>query len=198
MRTARTNLEVRLSWVELVDPDIPTALAAVPPGRRVVVVPLLLSTGYHDRTDIPAAIRSTRPDAVQAAVLGPDPLLGRALADRLAEAGRRPGDAVVLAAAGSSDPHAVAAVHAQARLLEAELGAPVTAAFGSAASPDVRGAVAAARPGGVAIAPYLLASGFFTDRLADAGADVVAAPLGAHPAVVELALRRYDEASTED
>jgi sirohydrochlorin ferrochelatase len=196
LRTARPNLEVRLSWVELVDPNLPTALAAVPADHRVVVVPLLLSPGYHDRVDIPAAIRSTRPDAVQAAVLGPDPLLAGALADRLAEAGRQPGDAVVLAAAGSSDPEAIAAVHTQAALLAADLDVPVTAAFGSTAQPDVRSAVAAARPGRVAIAPYLLAPGFFTERLAEAGADVVAAALGAHPAVVTLALRRYDEAST--
>jgi len=196
MGAARANLEVRLSWIELVDPDLPTALAAVPAGRRVVVVPLLLSSGYHDRVDIPAAIRSTRPDTVQAAVLGPDPLLAGALADRLAEAGRRPGDTVVLAAAGSSDPAAVAAVHTQAELLAAHLDVPVTAAFGSSAAPDVRSAVAATRPGRVAIAPYLLAPGFFTERLAEAGADVVAAPLGAHPAVVTLALRRYDEVST--
>jgi sirohydrochlorin ferrochelatase len=197
VRTSRPTLEVRPAWVELVEPDVPTALAAVPPGRRVVVVPLLLSSGYHDRVDIPAAIAAARPDALQAAVLGPDPLLAGALADRLAEAGRQPADAVVLAAAGSSEPDAVAAVHAQAELLAAVLEAPVTAAFGSTAAPDVRTAVAAARPGRVAIAPYLLAPGFFADRLGDAGADVVAAPLGPHPAVVTLILRRYDESSTQ-
>jgi len=192
----RPNLDVRLSWLELAEPDVPTALAGVNPERRVVVVPLLLSTGYHDRVDIPAAIAAARPDAAQATVLGPDPLLAGALADRLAAAGRRPGDAVVLAAAGSSDPDAVAAVHAQAELLAGLLTAPVTAAFGSAAEPDVRTAVAAARPGRVAVAPYLLAPGFFAARLADAGADVVAEPLGAHPAVVTLALRRYAAASS--
>ena len=197
VRKARPTLEVRPAWVELVEPDVATALAAVPPGRRVVVVPLLLCSGYHDRVDNPAAIPTARPDALQAAVLGPDPLLAGALADRLAEAGRQPGDAVVLAAAGSADPDAVAAVHAQAELLAAVLDAPVTAAFGSTAAPDVRTAVAAARPGRVAVAPYLLAPGFFADRLGDAGADVVAAPLGAHPAVVTLALRRYDESSTQ-
>jgi sirohydrochlorin ferrochelatase len=196
VRTARPDLDVLLSWIELVEPDFPTTLAEVPPGRPVVVVPLLLSTGYHDRVDIPAAIRTARPDAVRAAALGPHPMLTRALVDRLAEAGRRPGDTVVLAAAGSSDPDAVAAVHSQAALLAAELDAPVTAAFGSTAAPDVRTAVAAARPGRVAIAPYLLAPGFFTDRLAEVGADLVAAPLGAHPAVVDLVLHRYNEAST--
>ena len=126
-------------------------------------------------------------------MLGPDPRLAVALADRLREAGRRPGDAVVLAAAGSSDPAAVASVRTQAGLLAAELGSEVTAAFGSAAAPDVPAAVAAARAGGadrVAIAPYLLAPGHFADRLAAAGADLVAEPLGAHPAVVELVLDR--------
>lgn len=196
LSAASDGVEVRLAWVELVEPDLRTALAAVPADRRVVVVPLLLSSGYHDRVDIPAALADARPAAVQAAVLGPDPLLAAALADRLAEAGRRPGDPVVLAAAGSSDPDAVAAVHTQAELLAAVLDAPVTAAFGSAAEPDVRTAVAAARPGRVALAPYLLAPGFFADRLAEAGADLVAAPLGAHPAVVELARRRFEEAST--
>ena len=115
------------------------------------------------------------------------------MADRLREAGRRPGDAVVLAAAGSSDPTAIASVRTQADLLSAELGTGVTVGLGSAAAPDVPAAVAAARATGaerVAIAPYLLAPGHFAARLAGAGADLVAAPLGAHPAVVELALDR--------
>jgi sirohydrochlorin ferrochelatase len=42
----------------------------------------------------------------------------------------------------------------------------------------------------VAIAPYLLAPGHFADRLAVAGADLVAEPLGAAPALVELVLDR--------
>jgi sirohydrochlorin ferrochelatase len=53
--------------------------------------------------------------------------------------------------------------------------------------------VAAARAAGadrVTIAPYLLTPGHFADRLAAAGADLVAEPLGAHPAVVDLVLDR--------
>jgi sirohydrochlorin ferrochelatase len=133
-------------------------------------------------------------------VLGPDPRLAVALAERLRDAGHRPGDAVVLAAAGSSDAAAVASVRVQADLLAAEPGKPVTVGFGSAAEPDVAAAVTAARAAGadrVAIAPYLLAPGHFADRLADAGADLVAGPLGAHPAVVELVLARATEASTK-
>ena len=205
LRTRVPGLDVRLGWIELVEPDVPTALMDIRTDRRTIVLPLLLSSGYHDRVDLPAAIAVTRPGTAHAAVLGPDPLLAVALADRLAEAGWRAGDAVVLAAAGSSDPAAVASVAAQADLLGAELAGraavrtAVTVGFGSSAEPDVAGAVAAARQAGrrVVIAPYLLAPGHFADRLADAGADLVAEPLGAHPAVVELALRRAAEGSTQ-
>lgn len=212
LRTRGPDQEIAPAWIELVEPDVRTALTAIPPHRRVALVPLLLASGYHDRVDLPAAIAAARPGTPHAAVLGPDPLLAIALADRLAEAGSRPGDAVVLAAAGSSDPDAVASVRTQAGLLAAELArrdpgtpavtgtvVPVTVGFGSAAGPTVPAAVAAARAAGanrVAVAPYLLAPGFFADRLADAGADLVAAPLGAHPAVLDLILRRAEAAST--
>ena len=185
--TSRPDLDVRLAWIELVPPDVPAALRDVPADRPVVLVPLLLSSGYHDRVDLPAAVAAARPGTLRAPVLGPDPLLSVALAARLAEAGLADADAVVLAAAGSSDPDAVEQVHEQARLLSAHLGKPVTAGFGSAASPTVAEAVDAAGPS-VAVAPYLLAPGFFVERL---GTDGVAAPLGAHPAVVELVLERY-------
>lgn len=199
VRSTAPDLDIRLAFVELVEPDVATALRAIPPDRGVILVPLLLSSGYHDQVDIPAAVAAARPDTVRTAVLGPDPLLATALADRLAEAGGG-ADAVVLAAAGSGDPAAVASVVTQTELLAAELATrrgrpvPVTAAYGSAAAPDVRTAVAAARSAGagrVAVATYLLAPGFFADRLGAAGADLVAAPLGAHPAVVELVLRRF-------
>lgn len=198
VRTHHSGLDVRLGWIELVEPGVPVVLADIAPDLAAIVVPLLLSSGYHDRVDLPAAIAATRPGTAHAAVLGPDPLLAVALADRLSEAGYTAGDAVVLAGAGSSDPDAVASVPAQASLLAAELGlragapAAVTVGFGSAASPTVVEAVSAARTGGgrVAIAPYLLAPGFFADRLGDAGADVVAAPLGAHPALIDLIVQR--------
>jgi sirohydrochlorin ferrochelatase len=190
---AAPSLEVRGAFIELAEPDVRTALAGIAADRRAVLVPLLLASGYHDRVDLPAAIAAARPGTAHAPVLGPDPRLAVALADRLREAGRRAGDAVVLAAAGSSDPTAIASVRTQAAQLAAELGAAVTVGFGSAAAPDVPTAVAAARAAGadrVAVAPYLLAPGHFADRLAAAGADLVAEPLRAHPAVVELVLER--------
>jgi sirohydrochlorin ferrochelatase len=199
LRTRVPTLDVRLGWIELVEPEVPVVLREISADRAAIMVPLLLSSGYHDRVDLPAAIAAARPGTAHAPVLGPDPLLAVALADRLDEAGRRTGDAVVLAGAGSSDPDAIASVHRQAALLAAELTArtghpaEVTVGFGSAAAPPVAAAVATARAGGaarVAIAPYLLAPGYFADRLGDAGADLVAEVLGPHPAVIELILRR--------
>jgi sirohydrochlorin ferrochelatase len=58
--------------------DVATSL---PPEVPVVVVPLLLDSGYHDRVDVPAAvavIAGGRPVAVTR-VLGPDPLLEAAV-----------------------------------------------------------------------------------------------------------------------
>src|SRR5439155_17113235 len=69
-------------------------------GRGAVVVPLLLSGGYHVHVDIGRATSGEH--AVSAGALGPDPRLARVLLDRLGEAGAGAGDAVVIAAAGSS------------------------------------------------------------------------------------------------
>ena len=126
--------------------------------------------------------------------LGPDPLLVTALASRLSQAGVPTGTPVVLAAAGSSDPHAAAEVAAQADLLADELGVPVLPAFAAAGQPSVPDAMAGlrARTGGpVAVATYLLAPGQFYDSLAESGADWVSEPLGDHPAVAARIIDRY-------
>lgn len=50
-------------------------------------------------------------------------------------------------------------------------------------------------PGRVSVATYLLGEGFFLDTLrsaaATAGVAAVADPLGAHPSIAELIVRRY-------
>ena len=75
----------------------------------------------------------------------------------------------------------------------------VTTGFAYAATPPVADAVAAAREGladgaRVVVASYVLAPGHFHDLVAAAGADVVAAPLGDHELVAEIALERYEAA----
>ncbi len=178
-------IDVRTAFLSHGEQSLTDELACA--GPDAVVVPLLLSTGYHLTTDIASVAGTADP-------LGPDSLLAIALARRLAEAGVPAGTAVVLAAAGSSDPAAEAEVRSQAAMLADELGAEVVVAFAAAGLPTVPDAVAElrARTGGpVAVATYLLAPGLFHDRLADAGADWVSAPLSDHPAVAALVIDRY-------
>jgi sirohydrochlorin ferrochelatase len=104
----------------------------------------------------------------------------------------------VLAAAGSSDPRSVADVEATAALLRERWAGPVSCGYGSAATPSVPDAVAAARSTGahrVVLASYLLAPGHFHDKLAAAGADVVTAPLLPDDRIAAVLLDRYDAAS---
>jgi len=190
-------IDIRLAFVQHAEPSLPSALAAA--GRNAVIVPLLLSTGYHLTTDIAgAASPAAGPAWRLAGPLGPDQLLVTALAQRLAEAGVPKDAAVVLAAAGSTDPQAAEQVAAQASLLASELNVPVTVGYAAAGQPGVPDAVAALRAstgGPVAIASYLLAPGHFHDQLASAGADWVTAPLGDHPAVAALIIDRYRTAA---
>ncbi|MFX4292443.1 sirohydrochlorin chelatase [Streptomyces bohaiensis] len=177
--------------------------------HEVVAVPLLLTDAYHARKDIPEVLadQAARPGAPlirQAPVLGPDPLLLDALARRLGEVGIGRDDAadtgVVLAAAGSSDPEAIAKVAATAREWRRTAGwCAVRPAFASASPPTTADAVRALRAQGVrrvAVAPYVLAPGRLPDRIlrgaAEAGADVVAPVIGDCPELAELVLRRWE------
>jgi sirohydrochlorin ferrochelatase len=187
-------LTVRVAFVQHAEPSLADELAEA--GSHTVIVPLLLSTGYHLRTDIAGA--ATAAGARVADQLGPDTLLVTALAGRLAQARVTGGTPVVLAAAGSSEPAAAGDVRRQAELLAERLEAPVAAAFATGPGPRVDEAVAelqarAGKP--VAIASYLLAPGHFQDQLQHAGARWVTAPLGGHPAMAGLVIDRYRTAA---
>lgn len=195
-------IDIRTAFVQHGEPSLAEGLTEA--GSDVVIVPLLLSTGYHLATDIADAASVARESGTAepataaslrvAGPLGPDPLLATALTGRLAEAGVPAGTPVVLAAAGSSDPAAAVQVRSQAALLAEDLSTEVAVAFAAAGGPTVAEALAelrgrTGRP--VAVASYLLAPGFFHDRLAESGADWVTAPLGDHPAVAALVIDRY-------
>ena len=176
--------------------------------RAAVVLPLLLTAAYHSEVDLPALLAEAgraRPglDIHYGDPLGPDPLLLRALDRRMAEAGAAAWPAaetsVVLAAAGSARPESNAVIAALARQWQAARGwRAVIPAYAAAAAPSPAEAVASLRRAGarrVVVATYLLAPGFFADRIAAsaraAGAVAVSAALGAAPEVAELVLRRY-------
>ena len=98
--------------------------------RPAVVVPAFLSRGYHVNSDIPAHVAASGHPAVMVTeALGPSPQLVRVLADRLIESGWRPGDSVVLAAAGTSDPLARHDLHLMAASVSAITGSRVELAF---------------------------------------------------------------------
>lgn len=200
VRRARPDLDVVGAYLDHVRPALDEALRELH-GPAAVVVPLLLGAAYHSRVDIPAAIAASGRLVVQADVLGPDPALLRALERRLTEAGVRPGDpgtAVVLAAAGSTDPTSVDGVRRLAAAWTARGWWEVAPAFASAAEPSVADAVTDLRRRGaprVAVASYLLFPGLFAGRLADARADVTSEPLGAAAEIVRLVLARYDAAA---
>ena len=174
----RPGLDVRLCYVDVQEPKV---AEIVPATRDAVVVPLLLSCGYHVRVDIAEAVAGT--GIPVAPPLGPDPVLLETMRDNLPHA-----DAVVLAAAGSSDPLWRADVEGVAEQLGATVG------YTSGSGPRVADVVADLRRTNrtVAIAAYLLAEGLFYRTLHAAGADSVTPPLCEDPAVADLVLRRFD------
>ena len=230
------GLDVRAAFLDHCAPSLPSLLGALDDGRgrSCVVVPLLLTAAYHSKSDIPAQLAAFNAAAAGgvavrcAATLGPHPLLLAALERRLREAGvpvdsaaDRARTAVVLAAAGSSDPAANATIADLAARWRRDRGwRAVVPAYASAAGPSPAEAVGTLRaaqrgdpaypgdpggpggPGGpVVVASYLLAPGYFADKIraaaAEAGAAAVSAVLGAAPEVADVVLARYREVLCE-
>lgn len=197
VRRALPGVEARLAYADVVAPTMTGALEEL--RGPVVVVPAFLASGYHVRVDVPAQLAATgRGDVVVAEPLGPDPQLVGVLLDRLAEAGAQPGDTVVLAAAGSRDAAAQDDLRTAAALLTARVGHEVPVGHIAGGEPRLASVVASAAPRGprVALAAWLLAPGAFHRWLADAGAAVVAEPLGDHPDVVAVVVERYRAATS--
>jgi sirohydrochlorin ferrochelatase len=191
LRDARPECDVTLCYLDVLEPSLRSVLGG-PPGPSVVV-PMLLSTGYHVTQDVPN-VTAGRPEVRVADRLGPHPLLTSALVDRLTEAGGAGADQIALIASGSSHSAAADDLARAADDLADRLQRPVVPVTLDA---EPTGRIAAlGRNGTVAVATYLLAEGFFADQVRAAAPGLsVAAPIGAHPAVVELVWRRYDEAA---
>ncbi|GAA3760442.1 sirohydrochlorin chelatase [Salinactinospora qingdaonensis] len=185
---------VRLAFADVCSPDVGEVAATI--EGPIVVVPAFLAAGYHVRVDIPAQLeRVGRGDAQLTAALGRDERLLSVAARRLAAAGWRSGDPVVLAAAGSSDPSANAEVAEAAQGLAELVGAPVRVGYIATGEPTVAQQVRAARAEGyqrVGVASWLLAPGLFHQRLAEVGADAVAAPLCPDAEIAAAVVARFE------
>ncbi|WP_084510789.1 sirohydrochlorin chelatase [Nocardia lijiangensis] len=210
---ARPDLDVHLAFLDLSAPSVEQVVdAVVGQGHtHAIVAPLLLGSAFHARVDLPGLLDSCRARhprlrLTQADVLGPDPRLVDALRDRVMEAlgnvANPPAapDArlgVAVAAVGSSSATANIRSADVARRLSAMTGWHTEICFATT-EPTVHEAVSRLRARGaerVLLAPWFLAPGLLTDRLAAAAPDLAhAGVLGAHRAMTEIVWDRYDAA----
>ncbi len=214
-KALRPDLRIERAFLDLAKPSFHTVVDRLVKAGfdEIVVVPLLLVKAFHARVDVPAVIAeaTARHPGLKirtTEVLGLEPRFLEVLDERLREALRdarvRELDALVLAAAGSTDPLANQAVARLARLWGAHHRLPVTAAYASAAPPATGEAVRAFRAEGrrhIAVASLFLAPGSLVDRASElaleAGAVAVSAPLGAHPEMARTILARYAVGAVE-
>lgn len=196
VRSERAGLTAVLAHLGHTAPDVPAALKTlVTEGfSEIVVVPLLLTSAYHARVDLPAILDAARAEHPgvsigQAGVLGPHPRLFSLLRRRLVEAGADASTSVVLGAIGTSDDGANAELADVAATIGASIGFAAGAPHVGDVVDEVRG-----RGTAVAVASYVLAPGVLPDRFAATSADIVTRPLGAEPEIVEVVLERYDAA----
>jgi sirohydrochlorin ferrochelatase len=215
VRAQRPDLRVAEAFLELASPSFHDVVdTLVREGHdEIVVVPLLLTEAYHAKVDVPSIVTQAaeRHPSIKiraTAVLGHEArfleIIDERLRAALKKARVRELDALVLAAAGSSDPLANASVARLARLWGAHHKLPVVAAYASAAPPATGEAVRAFRAQGrrhIAVASLFLAPGWLPDRAAElaleAGAVAVADPLGVHPELARTILARYAVGAVE-
>lgn len=193
-RTLLPGVRVEEAFVDVQEPSVDVVVDREAPAHGAVVVPLLLSTGFHTNVDVARAVAAHPDAAVATGALGPHDLLAEVLGSRLRAVGAGPRDAVVLAAAGSSDPAAAEDVAAMGERLAARLGRPVHVGFAAGRGRRIADAVSQARAAGasrVVAASYVLAPGYFADVIAAAGADAVTEPLAPDPRIAMIVAERY-------
>ena len=205
IRRLRPWLDVRAAFLEQSEPYVGDVLADV--ARRngsAVVVPMLLASAYHARVDIPAvieAIRRGRPPGRRSR-RGPR-------ADHVARTDAWPKQACRPISgtsessswrSGSSNEAANTRTATLAPALAAGTRwAGVEVAFATGPHPTVAEAATACGDRGarrLVVAPWFLAHGRITDRVAESAAALgisMAEPLGSHNLVAATLLDRFDE-----
>lgn len=193
VRAALTDVDVIEAFVDVQQPD--AAELAPQLEGPLVIVPLLLSSGFHVHHDL-HGIAKTRPSTVIADPMGPDPLLAEVLAQRLPDGD----DPVILVVAGSRDPRSLTDAEGMGALLAQRLGRDVHLAYLAARQPDLPTALAE-HPHAI-VSTYLLAQGYFFDLAQRQAADrALTMPLldgGPVPQpLVDLVVARYEAAAAQ-
>jgi sirohydrochlorin ferrochelatase len=199
IRFMRPGLHVRVAFCDLNTPRLVDVLAP-----DSVVTPFLLADAYHAQIDIPHQIAGCGLPVRQAAVLGEDDRLVEVLHERLGELGVNKIDpelGVAVVAIGSTHAAANARTAQVAdKLIAGTQWVGTTTAFATGGGPSPAEAASQLRRLGarrVVIAPWFLAHGRLTDRVAKfAAAESIpmSAPLGGHRLVAETVLDRFDAA----
>ena len=207
IRLQRPGLDVRVAFCEKSTPNLRDVLTAL--DGPAVVTPLLLANAYHARVDIPdiiaeAQAETAHADILRADTLGEDPRLVHVMRQRLGELNLdldSDDTAVLVVAVGSSHAEANAGTATLAdALTHGTRWSGVRVAYATGPAPSVADGIAELRHLGarrIALAPWFIASGRITDRVAAIARSAnvpMAGPLGAHPLVAETVLDRFDQA----
>lgn len=204
IRRLRPWLDVRAAFLERTSPSLGEVLADT---TNAVVVPFLLASAFHARIDIPAVVAQSEACVECADVLGEDPALLTVLRHRLAEAGVSPDDrglGVITVAVGSSNPEANARTASVASTLAAGTRwAGAQMAFATGPYANLAETAEELRTRGadrLVIAPWFLAHGKITDRVAEFAAHQgisMSEPLGSHNLVAATVLDRFDAVAAD-
>lgn len=153
------DYRVHEAYVDVQDPDIDSLAASLPHTEPCIIVPLLLSAGYHTRVDLHRAAQKSGIDRIAIAEsLGPSTRLSAVQRIRLEQAGWEPGLSVMQGSAGSSRAEGRTATDRAAQLLGEELELGVPNGFIANISPTVA-TIAGESP--AYASTYLLGEGFF-------------------------------------
>jgi len=212
IRLLRPSLDVRVAFCEKSAPNLLDVLTAL--DGPAVVTPLLLANAYHARVDIPEIIAEAQagsaqagyahPDILRADTLGEDPRLVPVMRQRLDELNvelDRDDVGVLVVAVGSTHAEANAGTATLAdAMAHGTRWAGVRVVYATGPAPSVADGIAELRHLGarrIALAPWFIAGGRITDRVAAIAAAegiAMAEPLGAHPLLAETLLDRFDRA----
>ncbi len=211
----RPDLRIEAAFTAGARPELEKVVATLA-GRRhqeVVVVPLLVASTDQAELDVLTAVdRAARANpemSVRASgLIGADAALLAVLDQRLrtalSAARVRELDALVLAAAGSSDSRVTASIARLARLWSTHHHLPTSIAFADTSPPSTGEAVRDWRRQGkrhVAVGSLFITSGPHAERATElaleAGACAVSEPLGAHEELSRLIVARYSVGALE-
>jgi sirohydrochlorin cobaltochelatase len=213
VRDRLPEVDVDLGFLEMNDPPAGEVLdrLVAEGSRRVVVLPLVLLSAGHAKSDVPAIVvdgrrRHPEVDIRFGSPLGISRDLVAILGGGVVEAGGG-GLPLLVIARGTSDPDANGDAHKAARLVAEWTGAPfVHTGFTGVTGPSVPDALdvfARLGYGRMAVVFWFLCTGKLVERARDqiaafvvgSGVEVVdAGYLGPDPRVVPLVTRRYVDA----